>query len=153
MIWNDSWVQTFHRIKGVGQQSFFPDENTLTSLPSSIVFLCSFSFIFRLRNPVMCSRSRFWVTWRRQSRILSVWHCTKFSGVSTTGDRYNTPRTNELSFSFSVVILKGCHMFKNSAYPFSLQVPCAFRHKWCIFYKSRHLQRFYYHNPSYPRAL
>lgn len=70
---------------------------TLTSSPSSTVFLCYFSFIFRVRNPVMCSRSRFWVTWRRQSRILSVWQCTKFSGVSTTGDRYNTLRTKELS--------------------------------------------------------
>ena len=75
---------------------FFPDENTLTSPPSSTVFFV-FSFIFWLRNLVMCSRSRFWVTWRRQSRILSVWRCTKFSGVSTTGDRYNTPRTKELS--------------------------------------------------------
>ena len=70
---------------------------TLTSPPSSTVFFVLFFFYFRLRNPVMCSSSRFWVTWRRQSRILSVWQCTKFSGVSTTVDRYNTPRTKELS--------------------------------------------------------
>ena len=70
---------------------------TLTSSPSSTFFLCYFSFIFRLRNPVMCPRSRFWVTWRRQSRISSVWQCTKFSEVSTTGDRYNTRGTKELA--------------------------------------------------------
>lgn len=81
-------------IKGVGQQSFFPDVHLLLLLQ---FFFVLFFFYFRLRNPVMCSSSRFWVTWRRQSRILSVWQCTKFSGVSTTVDRYNTSRTKELS--------------------------------------------------------
>lgn len=84
-------------IKGVGQQIFFTDVLPLHLLHLLQFFLCYFSFIFRLRNPVMCSRSRFWVTWRRQSRILSVSQCTKFSGVSTTGDRYNTLRTKELA--------------------------------------------------------
>ena len=84
-------------IKGVGQQIFFTDVLPLHLLHLLQFFLCYFSFIFRLRNPVMCSRSRFWVTWRRQSRILSVSQCTKFSGVSTIRDRYKTLSTKELS--------------------------------------------------------
>lgn len=124
---------------------------TLTSSPSSTVFFCYFSFIFRLRNPVMCPRSRFWVTWRRQSRISSVWQCTKFSEVSTTGDRYNTLRTKELShFPWSFRRYATCLKILLTHFRYKCRVLFAIR---CIFYKSHHLRRCYYHNPSYPRAL